>query len=752
MSTTWPWDAHFAAYSRPDVPHRLDSDSPGDTLMVLAVFDVDAPAKAATPTWFSGELPKVQALATAHPGVWVYPTRGGYRLLWRLPAPQRTRGWWRHVKAWLLYLDAAFGIVADPKCTDWTRLYRLPLVRRDGAQTTGAALQYGTGTWVPHVTVQDEPERTASAAAPIAPRPTAYAAVVALHFANPPCDDRNAHSMAFAAAGACLGASQERVAADLTSLLEASRADQRHVRAVDRIVERTFERVAEGEAVSWRPSAWRGTQLEIDLSAAWLQQEPDAPAQAAPPARAALVDLDIIGAPANVERALMRYRGRRDPDAPLEMKDSRAVIRWLVEVKQWSPAQVGAELGAGAIQVATEFAAPDVQNPGRLAQLDELLKPIDLRHNQLTLAIEVHQGGSRRDWTDSDTAFYRALAELRGISAADKPVPRGDIEERARARAEANAYHPVRDYLSGLRWDGQARLDQLWVRYFGATDCDVHRALGACFALGAVRRAVQPGTKVDLMPILYGDQGMYKSTAIKVLTGSDFYTDASPQFGHRSENTLTLTGCWIWEIPELEGFDRSEQNAIKAFVTRTEDHVLLPYARVKTRHRRHSVMLGTTNVEQCLKDPTGSRRHPVIAIGHIDLAALEADRDQLWAEALARAATAEPHWMAKAMADVTAQQNDRFQAHDDAWESALTKWFAKEPHLRMTVDGKIADRFSIADALTWAIGLPTERQGRAEQTRMGQALRRLGARGQRVHMPGAHHLMTSLFCFPQRTG
>lgn len=753
LAATWPWDAHFAAYSRPDVPHRLDSASPGaaDVQMVLAAFDVDAPAKATTPEWYGVELPKVQAIAAAHPGVWVYPTRGGYRLVWRLTAPQPTRGWWRYVKAWLGYLETTFGIVADPKCTDWTRLYRLPLVRRDGSQTTGVAVQYGTGTWTSPVHVEAEPERAAGlAAVPRAPRPAAYAAVVALHFANPPQDDRNAHSMAFAAAGAHLGATPERVEADLVALLEASHADARHIRAASSIVERTFDRIAEGEPVAWRPSSWRGTQLELDLGVAWNTREPDAPTAPAPtpPGTASIADLDLIGAPANVERALMKYRGRRDPDAPVELKDSRAVIRWLVEVKQWTPEQVGAELGDGARAAAADLVRDEVQSPGRLAQLDDLLRPVDLRFNQLTLAIEVHADGTRRDWTDSDTAMYRALAELRGISPPDRPVARGDIEERSRARAEAAAYHPVRDYLTGLRWDGVARLDALWVRYFGATDGDVHRALGPCFALGAVRRALQPGTKVDLMPILYGDQGKFKSTALKVLAGEDFYTDAAPQFGHRSENTLTLTGCWIWEVAELEGFDRSEQNQIKAFVTRTEDHVLLPYARVKTRHRRHSVMIATTNVEQCLRDPTGSRRHPVVAINHIDLATLEADRDQLWAEALARAATAEPHWLSGDMAANTAAQNDRFQANDETWETALLEWFQKEPRVRLVRDGAAADTFTIKEALAFAIGLPVERQGKADQIRVGHALHRVGCEGTRTHVKGQRGHMVTVYSFP----
>lgn len=751
LTTTWPWDAHFAGYSHPTIRQRLSTATTG-AAMVVAAFDVDGPGHVASPEWFASEAPKVQAVAAAHPGVWVYPTSGGYRLVWALPAPVAVpvaadgTAWWRRYGAWVAYLEASFGIQADPKCSDWTRLYRLPLVVRAGRATTGAAMQLGdpAGTWAPPVVVPAEPPRATSALAPAEPRPTAYQAVVALHFANPPQDDRNAHSMAFAAAGAHLGATQDQVERDLVALLEASRADARHIRGAAEIVARTFDRVASGEPVAWRPSAWRGTQLELDLGAAWNLREP-APAPAAPTGASSapprLAALDLIGAPANVERALTRYRGRQDPGVAPELKDSRAVLRWLVEVKGWTPEQIGAELGDGARAAALEFARAEVQSPGRLAQLDELLKPVDLRFNQLTLAIEVHAQGARRDWSDSDTALYRALAELRGISEPNRPVARGDIEERARARAEMASYHPVRDYLTGLRWDGQARLDALWTRYFGAEESAVVRSLGACFALGAARRAMRPGTKVDLMPILYGEQGVFKSTAVKVLAGADFFTDASPQFGHRSENALTLTGCWIWEIPELEGFDRSEQNQIKAFVTRTEDHVLLPYARVKTRHPRHSVMIATTNEEQCLKDPTGSRRHPVIAIGTIDVAGLERDRDQLWAEALHRAASAEPHWLSPQLGRMQATQNERFQTRDETFESALLAWFKRPPLVRLAHDGKAAESFTIPEALSFAIGAPVERQNHQMQVRMGLALRRLGVVGRRTATGDGHNVM-----------
>lgn len=733
FGTTWSWDAHFAAYSRPDVPYRLDSHSPGadDVQMVLAAFDVDAPAKAATPEWYGQELPKVQAVAAAHPGVWVYPTRGGYRLVWRLAAPQPTRGWWRYVKAWLGYLETSFGIAADPKCTDWTRLYRLPLVMRDGRQTTGAAVQYGAGTWAPPVVVAAEPPRAAVTAAPRAPRPAAYAAVVALHFANPPSDDRNAHSMAFAAAGAHLGASPERVEADLTALLEASHADQRHIRAVPAIVERTFERIAEGEPVAWRPSAWRGTQLELDLGVAWNLEPTHAPQPAAALAQSgdagwSLTEGSLMGAPQSVERALKAYRAAlRTPDARPELANSSAVLKWLTGVKGWDAARVGRELGLEAGQFAATLARPEVQTVGRLTRIDQALSAHDMRWNEMALRIEC----DGEPWTDNHTAGLRLLLEQTGACDPEKPIPNGDIEQRA--RAVAAPYHPVVEYLDSLPvWDGTERLSGLWVNYFGAADEPLNRKLGLCFGIAAVRRIVEPGCKFDMLMILLGDQGEAKSTALSVLAGgSPAFTDAAPQFSHRSENAMTLTGCWVWEIAEMQGMDRAELNSVKAFVTRQSDDVLLPYGRSKVRLLRRSVMIGTTNDDTCLTDHTGSRRHPVIKTGTINPAALQTDRDQLWAEALHRCRAGEKHWLSKEDEREVGVRNISHTRRDEALIQQIEEWLAKPAADRFTAFGRAKeaskDTFTIRDVLTYALN--TTVIDRAAEIKAGVALKQSSA-------------------------
>ncbi|MBI3272218.1 MAG: hypothetical protein HYZ53_24715 [Planctomycetes bacterium] len=160
LARAFPTDAHFCAYSFRRIARRLTSEalSPATRSklgmrprqgvpMVAAVFDVDAeaahaatggtPGTTAGDDWWVGELPKLDALAAAHPGLFFYRTRGGYRVLGVLPepfvlcAPADAEAWKIRYWSWCFYLCRRFGIVSDPSCADWTRLYRLPHATRD---------------------------------------------------------------------------------------------------------------------------------------------------------------------------------------------------------------------------------------------------------------------------------------------------------------------------------------------------------------------------------------------------------------------------------------------------------------------------------------------------------------------------------------------------------------------------------------------------------------------------------------------
>lgn len=147
LTRQWSTDAHAVAYSATvdDRPSRrrlasaaVDRDGVS-VAMTLAIIDADAPEHTATPEWRADFARKLLAVEAKAPGAFAYHTRGGARLVWRLARPfeiasrDDAAAWssaYRALCDWL----AGFGIEADRACADWTRLFRLPDVVRDGAR------------------------------------------------------------------------------------------------------------------------------------------------------------------------------------------------------------------------------------------------------------------------------------------------------------------------------------------------------------------------------------------------------------------------------------------------------------------------------------------------------------------------------------------------------------------------------------------------------------------------------------------
>jgi hypothetical protein len=210
--------------------------------------------------------------------------------------------------------------------------------------------------------------------------------------------------------------------------------------------------------------------------------------------------------------------------------------------------------------------------------------------------------------------------------------------------AAHDTFHPVIDYLDGLRWDGQPRLDAWLTTHAGAEDTSYTRAVGQLILTAAVRRVRQPGCKFDELPILISStQGTEKSTLLQILAVRDEWFSDSLPIGSDPKVTVERTrGVWIAELSDLAGKTRREVEDVKAALSRRVDGpVRLAYDRHPVSVPRQFVAVGTTNDDKPLKDTTGNRRFWPITVGQIRLDELRRDRDQLWAEAAARAARAD---------------------------------------------------------------------------------------------------------------
>jgi hypothetical protein len=142
--TDHPFDAHFTAYSCPEIPRRLGTVGAYQykPRMVLFVLDVDGPGHKNTPEWWALERVKVEAFFAKYGRGYAYTTKGGYRIAMGLrdelviDSPTAALRWRYSYEKWIADIQREFGIVCDPACCDWQRLYRLPRVVRDGTPTT----------------------------------------------------------------------------------------------------------------------------------------------------------------------------------------------------------------------------------------------------------------------------------------------------------------------------------------------------------------------------------------------------------------------------------------------------------------------------------------------------------------------------------------------------------------------------------------------------------------------------------------
>lgn len=272
-----------------------------------------------------------------------------------------------------------------------------------------------------------------------------------------------------------------------------------------------------------------------------------------------------------------------------------------------------------------------------------------------------------RNWNDRDSADLRGYIEtcyrIAGVS---------KIKDAIVSVAYSNTFHPVRNYLTGLEWDGRERIERLLIDYFGAPDTAYIRAVTRKWFTAGVARVMDPGCKMDYTLTLVGAEGIYKSTFFRILAEPWFTDNFSFAMIHSKQAAEQIAGAWIVEIGELSGLRNAELEAVKNWLVRQDDKQRGAYREFPGIAKRQNVFGGSTNNEDFLRGSTGNRRfwvvptkvsEPIKMINH-----LGAERSQIWAEAVALYEFGETLYLSPELEAIAKQLQQQHTETDDRTE------------------------------------------------------------------------------------
>lgn len=328
-----------------------------------------------------------------------------------------------------------------------------------------------------------------------------------------------------------------------------------------------------------------------------------------------------------------------------------------------------------------------------------------------------------REWGDSDDTALTEHLNARGFT----KVGRAMVRDVIVLDAQIHPYHPVQNYLSGLRWDGVGRLSNFFIDFCGAVvdgneesspeDTTKYiQAVTRAMFISAVARVFKPGCKCDSMVIIEGGQGSLKSSLLRLLAVRDeWFSDSLPHNLSSRDARQHLMGIWIVEMGEIAQFKKSEVEAVKDFLSCQIDRFRPPYGRNDIIAKRQCIMIGSTNSEQYFHDVTGNRRFWPVRVGTIRLGDIRPIVDQLWAEATAAYHNGEKWWLGRTVETIAEKQQDSRLERDP--------WY--EPIGYYTDSKRLGGWFTTGDVLSH-LDIPVARRERTHEMRVGACLKLLG--------------------------
>jgi len=337
----------------------------------------------------------------------------------------------------------------------------------------------------------------------------------------------------------------------------------------------------------------------------------------------------------------------------------------------------------------------------------------ELAQRTVKLKPPPYKGGCVGEWDDQDDA---RTAMWLGRVFYFTPGSRL-IREAVDVLSRENSFHPIQRWLIGLKHDGTKRLDYWMKDHLGVDRSEYSTMISRMFLIGMVARAMEPGCKFDYCLVLEGEQGLRKSSVLRLL-GGEWYGDTDLDL--QSKDSMdSLRGKWVYEFSEMGAVTRVESSRQKSFITRQVDEFRPAYGSRTIRCPRQVVFTGTVNEWEWNKDPTGGRRFwPVRIRQEIDAEKFDQSREQLFAEAFAAWDAGEKFWPTR---EEQIKIFDPVQLASTIQESFVD---VLADFVEQKSFGNID--FSLAHAAQEGLKIEPSKLTRDIQTRIGHALHELG--------------------------
>ena len=320
------------------------------------------------------------------------------------------------------------------------------------------------------------------------------------------------------------------------------------------------------------------------------------------------------------------------------------------------------------------------------------------------------RGPLPKPWTDADSR--RVTARIQQQLRLHK-INMRIMQDAIHHAAECHEKNSLTDWLDSLEWDGETRLTTWLSDCLGVEHNAYSMAVARNWPIGMVARAYVPGCKMDNMPVLEGVSGAAKTTFLEVL-GEGWYKSIPTAFGDK-DFLQAIQGTWLVEIPDMTGFSRREHSLVLATMTIRTDNYRASYGHYVEEHPRAAVFAATSETSDYLQDARGRRRYWPLYCLAIDIDALRAQREQIFAEAVHEYRKG-AKWYEMPAAETDAEQMER--ATPDLWTDRVMDYCDHLATQRLTITS--------SRILSDAVELPLAKQTDAEKRRIARIMRENG--------------------------